>query len=228
VKTRLLHIIIIALGLGFAYACKKSQPLPPVDLHYEYLPIEPGHWILYSVDSTVWDDFTQTETFYSYILKEVFESEFIDLEGRPSTRIERYVQFHDTLPFTLRDVWYATATPTRVEKLEENQRFIKMVFPVKDKARWNGNAMNNLPEANYEIRDAHQPALIGNNLFDSTAYVLHVADTNLLIKKDFAYEIYAKHTGLVFKKFLQITTQVDGTIIKGVDYTYTYMGSGHN
>ena len=69
---------------------------------------------------------------------------------------------------------------------------------------WDGNRFNNLGEQNYTLTQINEAFKLGSLSFDSTIYISHAADSNLIEKK-LAYEIYAKNVGLVFKKELNIT-----------------------
>ena len=111
--------------LGF-YSCKKDAP-SKVEVGYNYYPNKVGSWIIYDVDSIVWDDFNAPniaiDTF-TYQIKEVNESFFLDNEGRETTRIERYKRTNSTMPWIIKDVWYGNRTASKVERVEENIKYI--------------------------------------------------------------------------------------------------------
>jgi len=139
-KNLLLQTLVVIVLL-FA-ACKKDKAVETVDIGYNYFPTEVGRYVVYQVDSISYDDFftpVKIDTAH-FQLKEVIESVFTDNEGRASERIERYVRYADTLPWSLRDVWYQTRSTTKAEKVEENVRFIKLTFPTQNNQKWNGNA----------------------------------------------------------------------------------------
>ena len=122
-------------------ACKKEKKAEAVDLGYTYFPTEIGQYVIYQVDSISYNDFfnpVKIDTTH-FQLKELVQSHFTDNEGRESDRLERYVRKNDSLPWVLRDVWYQTRTSTKAEKVEENVRFVKLIFPVEVNQKWNGN-----------------------------------------------------------------------------------------
>ena len=128
--------LIALLSVFLLLSCKKDVEVPP-DVGYSYFPDRVGKYVIYEVDSTRQNDSLDVDTTYHYLLKEVIESIITDNEGRPSLRIERYVKYYDPLvpysqmQWTLKDVWMATLTSTTAETVEENVRYLKLVFPLK-------------------------------------------------------------------------------------------------
>jgi len=218
----------IILGL---YSCKKDDPYR-VDVGYNYYPNKVGSWIIYDVDSIVWDDFNapniDIDTF-TYQIKEVNESIFLDNEGRESMRIERYKRSNATMPWVIKDVWYGNKTASKVERVEENIKYIRLVFPVKDESLWDGNSTNMYKEWDYQYSDVNLPVTIGGISFDSTL-VVNQRDENLGIIYDYFQEIYAAGTGLVYKIAIHLEQDiVDPTWVnpqKGYDYRMTVNSYG--
>lgn len=207
-------ITFLALTTLFAYSCKKD-PVIHRDSGYGYYPSTPGHFVIYDADSTVYDSFRKDTVIYKYQMKEFCESVFTDNEGRPSVRLERYIRPfnpnkpYDSLAWILKNVWYSTLTPVRAERMEGNQRFIKMIFPVKNGAYWNGNAQNTLGDWEYKYTDVNTPSVFGGLSFDSTATIIQKDDTDLLNRRYYK-EVYAKDAGLVYKEVLDVyDTKID-------------------
>jgi len=219
-------ILLLSAGIIFT-SCTKDSDLPPEDMGYAYFPYTPGDYRLYQVDSTYYDDFFDTVKTYSFQLKEVYESYFYDSENRQCIRIERWVKMTDTTDWYLRDVWYSCLTNSVAEKLEENVRFTRLAFPVRRSTEWNGNAFNNLDEQICEYDNIDDPMSFGLLSFDSTATVIQQVSSNL-IEDINQYEIYARHVGLVYKKFRDVEKDfVSGSIVSGVDYTVQLTEYGH-
>ncbi|MGD1844835.1 MAG: hypothetical protein ACFB10_05520 [Salibacteraceae bacterium] len=133
-----------ALLVFGAIACKDKSG-EPEDLGYDYFPVETGHWVEYKVDSIVYDPFNQSIDTFQFFLREEIAGEFQDLEGRSTLRIERFKRENDTLAWRLIDVWTANRTSTTAERVEENERIVKLSFPVRLNQQWNGNAFNLRP-----------------------------------------------------------------------------------
>lgn len=244
--TGILLLTILASGI---FSCKKDGKVP--DMGYNYFPDKPGRYVVYDVDSFFYDDFTGNIDTTKFRLKEKIESIFTDNQGRPAIRLERYVKYYnDTIPYsdmnwTLRDVWMENKTKTTAEKVEENTRYIKLAFPVKESQRWDGNAQNTLGEETYEYYFYDQARVIGPMLFDSVLQVNQHDETNLIAKK-YYIEKYARNVGLVYKQVIDIASQppdysppyeseslyvfyqqpIMNRVTSGVFYTITFNSAG--
>ncbi len=232
-KNLLLQTLVVIVLL-FA-ACKKDKAVETVDIGYNYFPTEVGRYVVYQVDSISYDDFfspVKIDTAH-FQLKEVIESVFTDNEGRASERIERYVRYADTLPWSLRDVWYQTRSTTKAEKVEENVRFIKLTFPTQNNQKWNGNALNTIGTYTYEYKSVDTKKTVNGNVFDSTLTINQIVDSNLIEKK-YQVEVYAKNVGMIYKRFVDVQDKgitiepgpLSGRIDAGTDYTYRIIEYG--
>ena len=211
--------IFIILLCGMA-SCKKDQAIEP-DLGYNYFPDQPGRFVIYDVDSFYYDDFNvdpvtriaPIDTF-RFQLKEKIQSVYLDNQNRPTLRLERYVKYYNptvpysALPWVLRNVWAENRTATRAEKVEENVRFVKLIFPIKKNKTWNGNAQNTNSEIDYKYSFTDLSKTIAGNVFDSTLEVEQQNYTDILTK-NYCAEQYAKNVGLVYKKVILVESQPD-------------------
>jgi hypothetical protein len=152
---------------------------------------------------------------------------------------------YSAMSWTLRDVWTENRTPTTAEKVEENERYIKLAFPVKESQTWNGNAQNTQEEWMYEYAFFDQIRYIGPQKFDSVLQVTQHDEENLIVKKYYE-EKYARNAGLVYKRVIDIESQppsFTGTyasdslqafyqkpimtrVTSGINYTYTFNSVG--
>jgi hypothetical protein len=200
-------------ALLFLVACEKDEePLP--EPRYEYFPVEPGHSVTYEVDSIRHDSALRLHDTSHYFIRETIAARFEDSEGRTSYRIERYRKDSMSGDWRIADVWVANRNERRAEKVEENRRFTKMVFPIRSDQRWDGNAYNDLPEREYRYISVHQEARMGGQSLDSTVEVLQ-RDMENLIQTRFAKEIYALGIGMVKKEDVDLNTYTTGEIRKG-------------
>ncbi|MFH0865838.1 MAG: hypothetical protein V1904_06565 [Bacteroidota bacterium] len=222
----LLSVIFLAF-----YSCKQ-ETIDPLDVGYDYFPVHIGHWVMYEVDSTVWDDFFPVDSpqhvrNYQYKIKEIIESEYYDNEGRLTQRLERYQKSCDTCNWFIKDVWAVNLTPSTAEKVEENNRFVKLVFPVESSASWDGNAFNILGEQDYEYEDIFEPYTVNSTSFDSTVTVIEKIDSNA-IEASNQYEIYAKYVGMVFRRYRDVhIDNLTHDILSGQDYTFKIISYGN-
>jgi len=194
-------VVIISCVIFLLSSClKPTNQLP--EFHYEYFPVQIGSWIEYEVV-----DITHTSLgsdTLNYFLKEIKSIEFIDNEGEVSQRIERYWKFDITDEYVVKDIWYSKITTTTAESVEENNRYTKLIFPVKHGAYWDGNAYNSFNEWEYEYDSIHEPYMINGLSFDSTLKVIQRDSIHTAVEYENCHEIYAKHVGMVFKKHIDL------------------------
>lgn len=201
---------LLALTL---FSCKKD--VSTLDMGYDYFPDAVGHYVIYDVDSTYYDDFFSPvkATNYKFQLKEKIESIFYDNQNRPTLRLERYVKYYDSIvpysamSWTLRDVWMANKTTTTAERVEENVRFVRLIFPVRDNRSWDANAQNmeGSRDFSYEFVDASQG--IGSTSFPSVLQTLYDDGGRILTSREYRTEKYAKGVGMVYRNEIVVESQ---------------------
>lgn len=198
---------IISLIL-FLVSCKKKNPTT-IDFGQGYYPVEKGNFIIFEVDSTVYNEFTSIPLSYKYLLKEKLENAYTSESGLQNFRLVRYIKkYNPSVPYesmlwTIRNVWMVNISQNNLEVLQENVRDTKLVFPVKNRIFWNGNAKNNLGKQNYEYTYIDTKDEINSLKFDSTLRVTQ-QDFRTGISYDKSIEKYAKSTGLIYKEFVKI------------------------
>lgn len=214
---RSLFLIVLFSGL-FIASCKKEQGTATVTGYSEYYPLAPGRSVSYAVDSTVWDDFDCSVRRDTVWMRYTVADSFMDAEGRVSYPINVDQREADTLPWSPLRTIYATATGQRLEVVDGNLRFIKLVFPVVEGATWNGNAQINTAEQELQYFDgwAYNYAAVGQSFntgyktYSNTVSVPAIDESqndpdDPALVEAYAYrtvskEVYAKDAGLVFRE----------------------------
>ncbi|MBL7774148.1 MAG: hypothetical protein JNM95_14890 [Chitinophagaceae bacterium] len=209
-------VFIICIGLWSS--CKK-EVVPPEDISIgqEYFPTELGHFVEYQVDSFLFNDFTKKVDTFKYEIKDVITDTFTDNENRLSHIVTRYKRYSSSEAWTENLVYYVTKTPYRVEVVEQNLRFIKLVFPVKENVKWYGNSyiptkLNSelawLDQWYYKYDRISLPFTSGILIFND-GLVVNENDYSKgnpelypdeYAAKIFAKEAYAKGVGLVYRE----------------------------
>lgn len=199
---------IIFVLLGFMWACTTTLDPDVPEMGFPYQPDILGREMIYQVDSTRIDDFNNgKDTTLRYFLREKVEGYFVNAVGEKSQRIARYVRLKDNDPWRLQRIYTRTIGKSDVQEVHHNERYIKLVFPVADKVKWNGNAYNTQGPLNYTITQIHKPMALGTLNFDSTLTVMHQQDSNFLEKR-FRKEIFARGVGMIYQ-------QVDTILYRG-------------
>jgi len=191
---------------------------------YRYFPLDSGSFIVYSVDSIIHkydDDLTNNpdsliDTFH-YEVKEVIDSNFIDGEGDTAWRVSRYYREAGASDWNFTALWTAKITSQSAQKVEENIRYIKLSFPIKENAHWNGNYYNFLPEEDYTVDEANVPLDIGTFAFDSSVIVIQLEDFNL-IHRIFREEKYVYGVGLAYRQRDSLNINALGYITNGIEF----------
>lgn len=214
-----MKVLLILLAVAVIFnGCKKDQPVQPVDLGYAYYPLTIGSTWIFQSDSIVWDDFSGTVDTSTFFLKETISEEFEDLEGRKSVRLERFKSRSDTLNWALKDVWYITRTSMALEVVEEDVRFLRLIFPPQQGKNWDSNEMNTLPELTYEVSESGEFLNPANGLnYDSTVTIKTIDSGSLISISDHEW-IFARNTGPVKRLVTELETEVNGTIKSGYIY----------
>ena len=224
-------------------SCKKKTETPP-DVGYAYSPTTVGKYVVYDVDSTVYDDFFQDTTYFKYRIKEKLEEEYIDNSGRTAIKMIRYIKTYnasvnyDQMPWVVKDVWSYLKTSTTLEVVEEDVRFTKLIFPIKVDATWNGNAQNTIGEWDYTYSYMDRTEIVNNVKFDNALLVVQKDDKNKnAIHRQYYIEKYAKDVGLIYREIKDLysntiivvngaVTPVETRIEKGIIYKLTYVTHG--
>lgn len=216
------------LTLITTISCKRTLYHHPDDSPPSYyLPLKVGKYAIYKLDSLNYYYYGQLDTLTHYLAKDSVEGSFVDDLGHTSWIVSRYLS-----PATGPTVWTTSATNVvtpssrSLELSENNLRFIKLGYPMKEGLTWSGNSYIpdkpfkdifeftapsnvNLNEWEYTYHDVNQPFTIGGKNYDSTLTILQEDDSNnvdghIIIDTAFAYrtywsEIYAKNVGLVYR-----------------------------
>lgn len=212
---------------------------------YDYAPTTIGKYVVYDVDSTIYDDFHHDTTYSKYRIKEHLAETITDNQGRPAIKLIRYIKkynplvSYDNMTWTIKDVWTYTKTKTTLEVVEEDVRFTKLAFPANQGATWNGNANNTMGEWDYIYNYVNNAETINGTAFDNVLYVEQKDDKSKnAIHRQFYIEKYAKNIGLVYREIKDlysntVTQNPNGTIKpveqrieKGVIYKLTYVTHG--
>lgn len=173
-------------------------------MYYSYYPVEVNSWIEYEVEEVFHTSFGSDTI--RYFLKEIITEDFTDDQGRNTQRIERFWKDSLSGNYSLKDVWYSNVTNTTAEKVEENIRFTKLIFPISDSKSWDGNALNTMGTWEYELDSIHTEKTINSLYFDSTITVLQIDNINPF-QYQVASETYANHVGLIQKDYINIDNE---------------------
>lgn len=187
---------ILLFSLVFLGACKKAeQP----NFHYEYFGLQQNRYVIYDVVSILHDEQVGVHDTSNYQIKTVWKEVYIDNEGREAREYYRYYRSTSSDDWQVQDVWTGIIDGARAELIEENQRKVKLVFAPSLQKEWDANAYNILGTQDCYYRDIHKDTTLNNVFIDSTVVVVQDDPLPSLVDTIYAYEMYAKNIGLVYK-----------------------------
>ena len=209
------------LGLFFV-SCDETEDFV-LDMKEAYYPLEVGKYITYSVDSIRYSSTSggdieiDTSTFQ---WREMIVDTFRDGESRLVYEVERMRRNNGSQDWSLVNVLSITKTADRVEWVEDNRRFVKMLFPLKledtsnvfqyfdefELVSVNGEVIEAFKGWEYLVDELDIPSSVNSFSFDSTSTVSYANSENV-IELRVAKEQYAKNIGLVTKEYKILDTQ---------------------
>lgn len=131
---------LIAIFLFSLFSCTEKTEEFITEPLSDYLPLQPGKYITYRIDSLTLTDFGRSLETHSYQVKHEIDTEIKDNLGRPSYRIYRYLRNADsTGEWSNNGAYYVTPLADRIEVIEDNLRFIKLHAPLREGYSWKGN-----------------------------------------------------------------------------------------
>ena len=218
---------------------KKKIPQDNSLLGLDYYPTTSGKYVIYDIDSIVYTQLPKDTLVYKYRIKEKLADTYTDNQGQPALRLERFIKRYnplkpyDSIPWTIKEVCMVNANEKNIQVVESNVRFTKLIFPIQEKATWNGNAFNTLGEWDYVYDYIDRIETINTNSLNNVLLVKQ-KDYRTLISYQYYAEKYAKGVGLVAREIKDILSNTivankpvedrieSGIIYKQILVTYGY------
>jgi hypothetical protein len=210
------HFLLVLFCVFTLLGC---QPIDynPSPTYNNYFPVvinDTKEYFVTSIQHTSFGKDTST-----YFLKEILTEDFIDDEGDLAYRMERFWKVDSLAEYQIKDVWVTKKKMRSAELVEENERFIKMIFPLTHYVFWDGNAYNSRPSQEYVIEGLHDYYTINGFEFDSTVTIMQHQKSNL-IEYEIAKEVYAMDIGLIYKE--DILININNGNVADVNYGSEY------
>lgn len=203
---KIAFFLIFSIVISIFCSCKKEN-IVASDIEFaadkEFFPLKTNSTLIYKVTAIT---INKPSNFYdtsTYFLKERIDIQFIDNENDTAYRIERSKRYTTDEKWQISDIWEAKLTNNTAEKVEENQRLIKMVFPIKKDFTWNINRKNDLPAKNVTINSINDNYIFNNQQLDSCVNV-RWNNSDSIINLQVKNEKYARNIGLVYKDSINV------------------------
>lgn len=194
-----LFIIVTILS-----SCNESQIIDPSTLGYDYFPAEVGQYRIYDVEEIQFRITGFDTTIYQ--LRETIFDSIVSLD-QTTFLVRRDIRMTDLDEWESDSIWTITPTDLYVAVAENNIPFIKMTFPVRLGAEWDGNSLNARGSQTYYYQSVTESPFVEVSVEDQIRVILEdIPDNTTGI--DLRSEVYARGIGLVEKDYL---TQVKCT-----------------
>lgn len=217
-----LFLLLLVIGSVICFSsCDEETQVIDLEEGMDYFPLEIGHNLIYEVDSINFiTGGTIIDSTHTFVRENVVDT-LLDNEGNTLYKIERFERKSDTLDWNIRDVWTASKDANRAFRTEENLRFVKLIFPLKEERVWEstafidkgmivtvggGETMELFKNWESEVLSVNQLETIGGIEYPEVATISH-ADSENLIEYRYVIEKYAKNVGLVYREMWILNTQ---------------------
>ena len=216
-KTNLFLLLLVTLMSVYFIACKKTDDKPFLS-YKQFINPKVGKYIIYQLDSTVTLSFGGSFVVKSYIVKDTIVEKVMDNQNRESYKVFRLQYDPIAKTWSPTNTFLLTPLDTKIEYVENNLRYVKMVNPVTDLKSWQGNSYigqtvfnpgNFFSTWTYYYKDVNQAKKVGTFNFEHTATIVQYdsLDNRPFDPKNYSqynksYEIYADSIGLVYKDIL--------------------------
>jgi hypothetical protein len=206
-------------------ACKKTIDMPiqkDFTSDLAYFGLKKGRFIEYDVTHIIHDDEVDIHDTIKFRLKTIIGDTITDNEGRKANKYIRLLWNNSNDTWEIKDIWTAIIAGKNAELTDENQKIIKLTFPINKSIFWNPSIFSTVPSENYIYDKIHIPLNFNNHLFDSTVTVLQ-NNYFTLVDYKFQTETYAKNIGLISKYYKNLRIKNFDTlqVKKGEEWFYT-------
>jgi len=222
-KNALHTVILLSLAICLSWNCDKRE-VENIEVYQgtDYFPLAVGKYIEYELDSIIFDTTSVgivIDTVELFVREEITDT-FEDLLGQTNYRIERSERSTPSDIWEIKSVFGALRTENQAQRVEDNFRFVKMIFPLRDGEIWDGNqfidpqtiitvageTLEMYKDWLYEVEDVHRIDLYNSMPFDSVTTV-YQANSENLIEYRFSMEKYASGVGLIYREMWILDTQ---------------------
>ncbi len=184
-------------GLFYVTSCKKKTEnyTSPGAEFYNYAP---GDVRDYWVDSQAYEWTSGNLLKYHFLLREKVMDTFTDLAGNLALRVEQYLSRDTGRSYQFYKLQSIVIDKYGMQKVEDNQRYVKMSIPIKLKRKWDGNIYNDLGAKEYKYTGVGV-SYANDFLASKDCVEVTQQDDSTLISRDLQQEVYGKNFGLFYK-----------------------------
>lgn len=203
-----LAVVVLVVLLS---SCTEERGASP-DLGYDFFPLQVGKSWEYAVDSITYRSDGIPDTANLFFLEQIVDWR-IDNIGDTLYIAERYERYDSIAPWQVKEVFSLKRTRTQAIRTENNLSFIKLIFPIKRRDRWDGHK--------YFDSKVNTP-VAGNDfqIFINWEYRYIDVNNDIVVVQPAKYEEtgtireaeekYARGVGLIERNWMMLSTQCGG------------------
>lgn len=213
------HLLGLLLLIAVFFSCQPdTTTVFDGSYGYNYYPLEVGKYWTYKVDSLVILNMDEKMESSSFVKEEIVNT-IITENGDTSYVLKRSVASEIDGNYTPTDVWKIDISLSSLIRVEENLRFMKLLFPIMLGEEWDGNLFDHKIETNvgqntiepyFEwsyavLQDDRSITLEG---VDYTGVVeVQQADHEDEINLRWSNELYAPNVGMIKREMRILSSQ---------------------
>jgi hypothetical protein len=215
---QLIILLILACGL---WQCTEVTGVGDT-IGREYYPVQVGNYWIYDISET-----TYTRQYLhapadsiTYQVRERVDTVYRDQTGALTYKVIRSRRSHAAAPWGQDSIVTINKSFSDLRYTRDNLKIVKLVFPVSENKKWNGNAYNisndlddrdkadndiDDPQFNeYHYAQVGQPFTLGDTTYNPTVRVVQVfEDWGSLVLND-SHEVYALGVGMIYKRIIRL------------------------
>ncbi len=184
------HKALIISILAFVFSCQTKEVIVQTD-DTNFYPIEKGLFWEYAVSDEIYTVSANPQKL-NYLIRERIGDSY-NLNGNEVFRLERYSRSSTQSAWKLDSIWTIQKTLNKVIRTENNQAFLKMVFPIQEGIKWE---INGSKSASYVYKNTFKA--FGKE-YGNTVSVIEKNDSTA-INLNRKYEVYSLNNGMIYKE----------------------------
>jgi hypothetical protein len=196
------HFFRFLLFSAVFAGCEGEESLK-LDSGAAYFPLRKGLYHIYQVNEVRYTTSAEPEDLNYEIMSEVIDS-FPSAEGLYTYVMQRSRRWAADDPWEVMDTWSARIGKSELIVSEGNIPFVKMSFPIRQDARWDGNAFNAIGHDEYRLTDIQQDMEVGDKTFEKAITIEQERNEDVVVYNDQRVEMYALDVGLVYKEVIKL------------------------
>ena len=233
-RANLLSFLFLAIAASSISSCDKQTEDFETEQINDYLNLQPGKYITYRLDSTVFLQQGRREETHSYQERHVVDALRTDNLGRPSYRIFRYLRdTAGTETWKPAGSYFITPLRNTMEVIENNLRVVRLALPIKKDESWKGNRFlpnnpygpahgdefnndDNMFDWDFTVDNTDETITLNGKTINNVITVKHVdeaanapvTDPNTYGFMNYSEDKFAKGLGLVYQRLIMWEYQV--------------------